>query len=68
MNKLFLIKFKDEKGEERYIVNGAEGKPPSSKRINDATLFPTELHAAKRAYRLGLMYPNIEFTISSIDV
>ena len=67
MGYLFVIKIQ-QSGLIRYIVNGNNGTPPSSININDATVFCTELQAVKKAYRLGLMYPNIEFTVTKKEI
>ncbi len=68
MVKLFVIKINTSNGEPCYLVNGNQGDPPRSHNVNNATVFPTELDAVKRALRLGKIYPNREFSVTSIDV
>lgn len=67
-NKLFVIKITTSNGQDCYLVNGNHGDPARSHNVDNAAVFPTELDAVKRALRLGRMYPNREFTVSSIVV
>lgn len=67
-DKLWVIKLTTSNGQDCFLVNGNHGDPARSHNVDNAAVFPTEIDAVKRSLRLGKMYPNREFTVSSITV